>query len=91
MKYEVKFNSQFKRDLKLARKQHKDLDKLFEVIGLLADGNMLDVKYRDHDLAGNYRGTRECHVEPDWLLIYEIIDEVLVLTLYRTGSHSELF
>ena len=91
MKYEVKFTSQFKRDLKLARKQHKDLDKLFEVIGLLADGNMLDVKYRDHDLAGNYRGTRECHVEPDWLLIYEIIDEVLVLTLYRTGSHSELF
>ena len=91
MKYEVKFTSKFKRDLKLARKQHKDLDKLFEVIGLLADGNMLDVKYRDHDLAGNYRGTRECHVEPDWLLIYEIIDEVLVLTLYRTGSHSELF
>jgi mRNA interferase YafQ len=58
---------------------------------MLADGLTLDARYRDHDLSGNYRGTRECHIEPDWLLVYEIRDEVLVLMLYRLGTHSELF
>lgn len=91
MKYEVKFTSQFKKDLKLAKKQNKDLDKLFEVVNILADGGTLDAKYRDHDLSGDYKGTRECHIEPDWLLVYEIKDEVLVLMLYRLGTHSELF
>ena len=75
MKYEVKFTNQFKKDVKLAKKQNKKLDKLFG----------------DHDLSGNYKGTRECHIEPDWLLIYEIRDAVLVLMLYRLGTHSELF
>jgi len=91
MKYEVKFTSQFKKDLKLAKKQNKDLDKLFEVVNILADGGTLDAKYRDHDLSSDYKGTRECHIEPDWLLVYEIKDEVLVLMLYRLGTHSELF
>ena len=91
MKYEVKFTSQFKKDLKLAKKQNKDLDQLFEVVNNLADGGTLDAKYRDHDLSGDYKGTRECHIEPDWLLLYEIKDEVLVLMLYRLGTHSELF
>lgn len=91
MKYELQFTSQFKKDLKLAKKQNKDLGKLFEVIDILANGETLDVKYKDHSLTGNYRGTRECHVEPDWLLIYEIRGDVLVLMLYRLGSHSELF
>lgn len=91
MKYEVKFTSQFKKDLKLAKKQNKDLDKLFEVVNILADGGTLDAKYRDNDLSGDYKGTRECHIEPDWLLVYEIKDEVLVLMLYRLGTHSELF
>ncbi len=91
MKYEVKFTNQFKKDLKLAKKQNKDLDKLFEVVNILADGGTLDARYRDHDLSGDYKGTRECHVEPDWLLVYEIRDEVLVLMLYRLGTHSELF
>ena len=91
MKYEVKFTSQFKKDLKLAKKQNKDLDKLFEVVNILADGGTLDAKYRDHDLSGDYKGTRECHIEPDWLLVYEIKDEVLVLMLYRLGTHSDLF
>ena len=91
MKYEVKFTSQFKKDLKLAKKQNKDLDKLFEVVIIFADGGTLDAKYRDHDLSGDYKGTRECHIEPDWLLVYEIKDEVLVLMLYRLGTHSELF
>ena len=91
MKYEVKFTSQFKKDLKLAEKQHKNLDKLFEVVSTLAEGNTLEAKYRDHDLSGNYKGTRECHIEPDWLLIYEIHNNILVLMLSRLGSHSELF
>ena len=91
MKYEVKFTNQFKRDLKLAKKQNKGLDELFEVVSILADGGTLDARYRDHDLSGNYQGTRECHIESDWLLVYEIRDKVLVLMLYRLGTHSELF
>ena len=91
MKYEVKFTNQFKRDLRLAKKQTKGLDELFEVVSILADGGTLDARYRDHDLSGNYKGTRECHIEPDWLLVYEIRDKVLVLMLYRLGTHSELF
>lgn len=91
MKYEVKFTNQFKRDLKLAKKQGKDTEKLFEIIEKLSNGETLDEKYRDHDLTENYKGCRECHVEPDWLLIYEVIEDVIVLLLYRVGSHSELF
>lgn len=91
MKYEVKFTNQFKRDLKLAKKQGKDINKLFAVISTIAEGNKLDSKYRDHNLSGDYAGCRECHVEPDWLLVYEIIDSVLVLMIYRVGTHSELF
>ena len=91
MKYEIKITNQFKKDLKLAKRQGKDADKLFAVIEKLANGEVLDAKYRDHDLSGNYQGCRECHIEPDWLLIYEIFDDVLVLLLNRIGSHSELF
>lgn len=91
MKYEVKFTTQFKKDLKLAKKQNKDIEKLFEVVELLANGEKLDFKYKDHDLSGNYKVTRECHIEPDWLLVYEYQNDVLVLMLYRLGSHSELF
>lgn len=91
MKYSIKFTNQFKRDLKLAKKQSKDIDKLFEIIEILANGNQLPTKYRDHELTGNYKDTRECHIEPDWLLIYEIRENILVLMLNRVGSHSELF
>ena len=79
MKYDLQFTSQFKKDLKLAKKQNKDLGKLFEVIVILANGETLDAKYKDHSLTGNYRETRECHIEPDWLLIYEIRGDVRVL------------
>ncbi len=91
MKCSVQFTNQFKKDLKLAKKQGKDLDKLFEVINILANGEKLDTKFKDHDLSGSYKGTRECHIEPDWLLIYEIDNNTLVLMLYRLGTHSELF
>ena len=91
MKYDVQFTGQFKKDAKLAKKQGKDLEKLYAVIEALAEGKAIEAKYRDHSLSGNYNSCRECHIEPDWLLIYEIIDDVLVLMLNRTGSHSELF
>ena len=65
MKYEVQFSSQFKKDIKLAKKQGKDVDKLFEVIQFLSEGKELEPKFRDHPLIGNYKGCRECHVEPD--------------------------
>ena len=91
MKYEVKFTAQFKKDLKRAKKQHKNLDKLFEVVSVLADGGKLPESCRDHELTGDYAGTRECHIEPDWLLVYEMQQKVLVLMLYRTGTHSDLF
>lgn len=61
------------------------------MIEKLSNGEALEAKYRDHSLSGNYKGCRECHIEPDWLLIYEIDDGILVLMLYRVGSHSELF
>lgn len=91
MKYEIKFTNQFKKDLKHAKKQNKELSKLFKVIELLAQGISLEAKYQDHGLTGNYKGVRECHIEPDWLLVYECRNEVLVLMLYRLRTHSELF
>ena len=91
MKYEVRFTAKFKKDLKLAQKQGKDIEKLFSVVEKLSDGKKLDAKFRDHELTGDYNGCRECHIEPDWLLIYEVFDDVLVLLLARVGSHSELF
>lgn len=91
MKYEIRYTTQFKKDLKLAKKQGKNIDRLFDVVEKLANGEMLEAKFRDHDLTGNYSGCRECHVEPDWLLVYEVVEGVLVLMLYRVGSHSELF
>ena len=91
MKYDIEFTGSFKKDIKRAKKQNKDLDKLFEVIEVIANGEKLEKKYKDHTLKGKYEGSRECHVEPDWLLIYEICDDVLMLMLYRVGSHSDLF
>lgn len=91
MKYEIIYTNQFKRDLKKAKKQNKNLDRLFEVVEKLANGEILEAKYRDHALIGNYKDSRECHIEPDWLLIYEIKNETIVLMLSRVGSHSELF
>ena len=91
MKYEVRFSGQFKKDLKLAKKQGKDIDKLFAIVEQLANGIPLEQKHKDHFLSGDYIGCRECHIEPDWVLIYEVFDDVLVLLLSRTGSRSELF
>ena len=91
MKYEVILTSTFKKDLKIIKKRGYDIDILREVINTLADGKPLDKKYKDHKLSGNYIGCRECHIKPDWLLIYEISEDELVLYATRTGSHSDLF
>ena len=85
MKYTLKPTTQFKRDLKKAQKQNKNLDLLNKVSQQLADGIPLPEKNRDHALTGNYAGCRECHIQPDWLLIYEIAEDTLFLYLTRTG------
>ncbi len=91
MKYKVKFTTQFKKDIKRAQKQHKNLDELFKVVDLLANDIPLEEKYRDNNLSGQYFSYRECHIEPDFLLVYKKESDVLVLILYRIGSHSDLF
>ncbi|MCM1498726.1 MAG: type II toxin-antitoxin system YafQ family toxin [Clostridium sp.] len=84
-------SNQFKKDLKLARKRGCKIERLRDVVNVLANGQKLDEKHHDHGLAGNYNGFRECHVEPDWLLIYRIHQDALELFLFRTGTHSDLF
>ena len=84
-------SNQFKKDLKLAAKRGFKIEKLRDVVNTLARQEILDEKYRDHGLTGGYRGFRECHIEPDWLLIYRTSEEELELFLFRTGSHSDLF
>ena len=91
MVYKIKFTGQFKKELKLAKKQGKDINKLFKIVDILAEKKVLDIKYKDHALTGNYEGYRECHIKPDWLLIYYIENDILTLTLVDTGSHSDLF
>lgn len=92
-KYEVKFTSQFKKDFKRILKQGKDENKFLDVIKVLANGQALDSKYKNHNLVNNkiYKDCYECHIEPDWLLVYQMEDEMLILLLFATGSHSELF
>ena len=90
-KYTVKYGKRFKKSYKLAKKRGKDMEKLEKIVALLANGEPLPEQNKDHALAGNYEGFRECHIEPDWLLVYQYIENVLVLSLFDTGSHSDLF
>ena len=90
-KYTIKPTGQFKKDYKLAQKRHLDTGLLKDIINKLANGQPLEEKHKDHSLSGNWSGHRECHILPDWLLIYRIEDDVLVLTLVRSGTHSDLF
>jgi mRNA interferase YafQ len=85
----IRRTSQFKRDVKQMQRRGKDLGKLKKVLESLVKDEKLSHKYRDHVLVGQYKGTRECHIEPDWLLIYELAESEIVLI--RTGSHSDLF
>lgn len=94
IKYSIKMTSQFKRELKLAKKRGCDINHLESVIEMIASGDKteeLTRLYDDHALHGNWKSHRELHIEPDWLLIYRLYDDVLVLSLVRTGSHADLF
>ena len=91
MKYTVKPTNKFRKDYKLMEKRNWDMSLLDDVITKLAKGIPLPPHNRDHALIGNYAGHRGCHVLPDWVLIYRIEADVLVLSLTRTGSHSDLF
>ena len=90
-KYIVKPTTQCKKDYKLAMKRGLKIKLLEDVIAALAMGETLPEKNKDHALTGDWVGHRECHIQPDWLLVYRVEDDVLVLTLSRTGTHSDLF
>ena len=87
----IKYQSVFKKDYKRIKKRGYDTRLLEEVIGLLVEDRELPPKYRDHALSGDYSGCRECHIAPDWLLVYGVMDRHLILYLMRTGTHSDLF
>ena len=89
MKLTIRRTARLKRDMKGLLRGGKDIEKLLRAIEILAEGRTLPPEYKDHPLTGKYKGKRDCHIEPDWILIYGIEDHELVL--YRTGSHSELF
>ena len=90
-KYELEYGGKFLKDLRLAKRRGLNMDELREVTDLLQEGKALPIQYRDHSLTGNYKGYRECHINPDWLLIYKKKETVMVISLYRTGTHSDLF
>ena len=91
MKYDLVLTGKFKKGLKLAKKRGLDIKLLEDIVDKLQNGVPLEAKHRDHELQGKFKGFRECHIQPDWLLMYLIEDDVLVLTLVDTGTHSDMF
>ncbi len=87
----INYSTRFKKDYKIVKKRGYDIRLMEEVLEILCAEQPLPQKYRDHALSGNYDGQRECHITPDWLLIYKIADKELILNLTRTGTHSDLF
>ena len=91
MKYSIRPTAKFQKDLKRVQRRGYDIALLTEIIKKLAAGEVLPTKNKDHNLSGDFVGCRECHITPDWLLIYEIANDELILYLTRTGTHSDLF
>ena len=89
--YSIEFSNRFKRSYDLAKKRGFDMEALNSVVKNLAEGNKLEPKYKDHALIGNYEGCRECHIKPNWLLIYKIVENRCILYLLDTGTHSDIF
>ncbi|MCQ2122131.1 MAG: type II toxin-antitoxin system YafQ family toxin [Fibrobacter sp.] len=89
--YQIKYTSRMKHDVRIMQKRGKNLNKLIEVLDKLSRGESLSPKNRDHQLAGALSDFRECHIEPDWLLMYQIFNDELILSATATGSHSDLF
>ncbi|MBQ2406323.1 MAG: type II toxin-antitoxin system YafQ family toxin [Lachnospiraceae bacterium] len=91
MQYELILTGKFKKSLKLARKRGLDISLLEDIVTMIQNNIPLEEKHRDHELKGKYQGFRECHIQPDWLLIYLKEDGILTLTLVDTGTHADLF
>lgn len=91
MKYIIKRSGKFKKSYKLAKKRGLDISLLKDIIYKLGNGVQLDEKHKDHALKGEWNGFRECHIQPNWLLVYLVEDDILTLTLVDTGTHSDLF
>lgn len=91
MRYQLVLTGRFKRGLKLAKKRGLNISLLEDIVERLLNKIPLEIKNRDHALDGDYKGYRECHIQPDWLLIYLIEDDILTLTLIDTGTHADLF
>lgn len=87
----IKYHTLFKKDFKRIKKRGYDISRPEKIVELLANEVPLPEQFKDHNLSGNYNGFRECHIAPDWLLIYQVNNNELVLVLSRTGSHSDLF
>lgn len=90
-KYELEYGGKFLKDLKLAKRRGLNMKDLSDVTDMLQEGKTLPKRCRDHLLTGDYKGFRECHVNPDWLLVYKKKEAIKVVSLYRTGTHSDLF
>ena len=88
--YKIEFTTRMKRNVKQMEKRGKNMTKLLDVLKLLEEGNSLPANYRDHALAGKLKGFRECHIEPDWLLMYIVHENVLVIAATATGSHADM-
>ncbi len=89
--YKIQYTNRMKKDARLMKKRGQNMNKLVSVLALLASGNPLPVQYKDHSLTGNLQDFRECHIEPDWLLLYQIYEDTLILSATATGSHADLF
>lgn len=89
--YKIVYTNRMKKDAKLMKKRGKDMGKLVDVLSLLASGDPLPAQYKDHSLTGNLHDFRECHIEPDWLLMYQTYEDILILSATATGSHADLF
>ena len=91
MLYNLFASPRYEKDVAMAKKRGLDIDDLISIVEKLQKGEKLERKHKDHPLHGNFEGTRECHIKPDWLLIYSKDDEIRLLSLIRTGTHSDLF
>lgn len=89
--YKIVYTNRMKKDAKLMKKRGKDMSKLVNVLSLLASGNQMPAQYKDHQLTGNLQDFRECHIESDWLLMYQIYEDTLILSATATGTHADLF
>lgn len=89
--YKIVYTNRMKKDAKLMKKRGKDMEKLVNILSLLASGDPLPAQCKDHSLTGSLHDFRECHIEPDWLLMYQIYEDILILSATATGSHADLF